>query len=137
VATDFNAQVIEQFRASDGRPGGPFEGMPMLLLHHRGRQTGTERVNPLAYLAVDGGWAVFASYAGGPRNPEWYGNLLAQPETAIEIGSEAVRVRAREASGAERDEIFERQKAVLPAFAEYEVKAGDRVIPVIVLEPLA
>ncbi|MDE3205916.1 MAG: nitroreductase family deazaflavin-dependent oxidoreductase [Acidobacteriota bacterium] len=131
---DFNEKIIAEFRANDGVVGGPFEGVPLLLLHHRGRQSGQARVTPLAYQKRDQAWAIFASYAGAPVHPAWYANLMAAPDTTIEVGAETVEVRAREAQGSERDSIWGAQKDAMPGFAEYEEKAGDRVIPVIVLE---
>jgi deazaflavin-dependent oxidoreductase (nitroreductase family) len=133
---DWNQKIIDEFRANDGRVGGPFEGQPVLLLHHEGRRSGTARVNPLAYQKVDGGWAVFGSFAGATHHPDWYLNLVAHPRTRVEVGTDTVDVAARDTAGAERDEIWERQKAASPGFADYEVKAGDRVIPVVVLEPV-
>ncbi|HLH47325.1 MAG TPA: nitroreductase/quinone reductase family protein [Acidimicrobiales bacterium] len=134
---DFNTRIIEEFRSNGGRVGGPFEGAPMVLLHHVGRRTGTERVNPLVTLPLERGWAVFASKAGAPTSPDWYHNLMAHPRTTLEIGTESHEVIAREASGEERDRIYARQKQVMPGFAEYETKAAEagRVIPVVVLEP--
>jgi deazaflavin-dependent oxidoreductase (nitroreductase family) len=132
---DFNTKIIEEFRANDGKVGGPFEGAPVLLLHHEGAKTGTARVNPLAYLPVGEAFAIFASKAGAPTNPDWYHNLKAHPETRVEVGSDTVDVTAREALGDERREIFDRQKGQMPGFAEYEEKTkGVREIPVIVLE---
>ena len=133
---DGNQQVIEEFRANAGRVGGSFEGRTLLLLHHRGARTGTERVNPLAYqrLSADS-VAVFASKGGAPSNPHWYHNLLANPDAAVEIGTESFPVSARVAEGEERDEIWERQKRDWPAFAEYEEKTKRiREIPVLVLD---
>ncbi len=132
---DFNSQIVEEFRANGGRLGGQFAGRPVVLVHHKGRRSGLERVNPLAALPVDGGWAVFASFQGAPRHPDWYFNLLAEPRTTIEVGTETIEVVAREVAGQERDAIFERQKAAVPVFAEYEKTAGARVIPVVVFEP--
>ncbi len=133
--SDWNTQVIEEFRANGGKVGGNFEGMPLLLLHHVGGKTGTERVNPLAYQQLDeGAVAVFASKGGAPTDPDWFRNLKVNPETAIEIGTETREVRARVADDAERNQIWERQKEKVPAFAEYEDKT-ERVIPVVVLEP--
>ena len=80
---DFNAQVIEEFRAKGGRVGGMFEGLPILLLHHTGAKSGTERVNPLAYLADDGRYVVIASKGGAPKTPAWYHNLRAHPRVKI------------------------------------------------------
>ncbi len=130
---DWNAKIIEEFRANDGKVGGMFEGAPLLLLHSTGAKTGQERVNPLMYQPVDGGYAIFASKAGAPTNPDWYHNLRANPEATVEVGTDAVPVRARIAEGEERDAIFLAQKNAWPQFAEYEEKT-DRTIPVVVLE---
>ncbi len=132
--TDWNAQIIEEFRANAGKVGGPFEGGTLLILHSTGAKSGKERVNPLMYQKVDDGYAIFASKAGAPTNPDWYHNLKANPEAWIEVGTDRVDVKAREAEGAERDDIWERQKQAWAGFAEYERKAG-RTIPVVILEP--
>lgn len=133
---DFNQQIIEEFRANDGVVGGPFEGAPLVLVHHFGAKTGTERVTPLMYKAEGDSVVIFASMAGAPTNPAWYHNLLANPETSIEIGSETRAVRASEVTGAERDRIFDEQKAEWPQFAEYEAST-DRTIPVVRLDPVS
>ena len=116
--------------------GGSFEGTPLLLLHHTGARSGEERINPLAYQRVGDSFAVFASKAGAPGNPDWYHNLLAHPDTSVEVGTGTVKVRARVAEPAERDPIWERQKVRSPGFAEYEQKAAPRRIPVILLDPV-
>lgn len=134
---DWNNQIIAEFRANGGRVGGPFEGAPMVLVHHVGRSSGTPRVNPLVCQPLDGAWAVFASKAGAPEDPDWYRNLMAHPRTTVEVGERTVEVTARTAEGREREQIWDRQKAAAPAFADYEVKAGGRIIPVVVLEPVA
>jgi deazaflavin-dependent oxidoreductase (nitroreductase family) len=134
---DFNDKIVAEFRANGGKVGGRFEGANLLLLHHTGARTGTQRVSPLAYLPVGSTYAIFASKAGAPVNPAWYHNLLANPETAIEIGTEKIKVRARVAEPAERDVIYERQKERAPQFADYEVRAAKhRKIPVVVLDPV-
>ena len=134
---DWNRKIIEEFRANEGKVGGPFEGAPILLLHHKGAKTGTERVNPLAYQDLgDGRVAVFASKAGAPDNPDWFHNVRANPDTKIEIGTETYPVKARIPEGAERDQIWERQKELMPGFAEYEQKTT-RTIPVVILERAA
>ena len=130
---DWNAAIIEEFRANDGRVGGMFEGQPLLLLHHTGARTGTRRVTPLTYQDLADGYAVFASKAGADTNPDWYHNVVANPETEVEVGTETIRVQARVAAGAERDRIWKKQKRDYPQFGEYEAKTA-RVIPVIVLE---
>lgn len=134
---DFNGKVIEEFRANDGKVGGFFEGAPLLLLHHNGAKTGAERVNPLVYQQVGGSYAIFASAAGQPRDPQWFRNLVAHPEVTIEVGASTVKARARVAEGSERDSIWTTQKERMANFAEYEKNAAPRVIPVIVLDPEA
>jgi deazaflavin-dependent oxidoreductase (nitroreductase family) len=133
---DFNAQIIEEFRANEGRVGGMFEGAPMLLLHHVGAKSGTPRVNPLMYQGDDGRYVIFASKGGAPSNPDWFYNLKANPNTSIELGTEEIGVLAEEATGEERDRLFTRQKELAPQFAEYEQKT-DRAIPVVILTPRA
>jgi deazaflavin-dependent oxidoreductase (nitroreductase family) len=130
---DWNAKIIDEFRANHGQVGGPFEGAPMLLLHHMGARTGTERVNPLVYLPNDENFVVFASKGGAPTNPDWYHNLLAHPKTQVDVGDDTHDVVAREATGDERAQLWERMKAERPGFAEYEQKTT-RQIPAVVLE---
>jgi len=134
-ANDWNRRIIEEFRGNAGKVGGPFEGAPMLLLHHEGARTGIERVNPLVYQPVGEGFAVFASKAGAPANPDWYHNLIANPEATVEVGEDTVRVRARVAEGEERERIWAKQKQDRPNFADYE-KQTSRQIPVVILERL-
>jgi deazaflavin-dependent oxidoreductase (nitroreductase family) len=134
MATNWNQAIIDEFRANEGRVGGRFEGRPILLLHHTGAKTGTERVNPLAYQQLDDGtWAVFASKGGAPTNPDWFHNLKANPRVRIEVGTETHDVIARVADGEERDSIWTRQKELMPGFADYEEKTA-RPIPVVILQ---
>ena len=98
--SDWNDSIIAEFRANAGKVGGPFAGAPLLLLHTKGAKTGLERVSPVMYRAVPDGWAVFASKAGAPTNPDWYHNLLADPRASIEVGTDTVQVKARVAEGA-------------------------------------
>lgn len=134
--TDFNARVIEEFRANEGRVGGMLAGMPMLLLHHTGARSGAQRINPLAYARDGERYVVFASKAGAPTNPDWYYNLKAHPNVTIEVGTDELDAVASEARGEERERLFSAQKESSPQFAEYEQKT-DRVIPVMVLTPVA
>jgi deazaflavin-dependent oxidoreductase (nitroreductase family) len=134
---DFNEKVIKEFRANDGKVGGPFEGAPVVLVHHTGAKSGTERVNPLMYQQVGDSIAIFASKGGAPGNPDWYYNLAAHPDTTIEVGTSTVNVRARVADPAERDSIWSKQKETYPQFAEYETNAAPRQIPVVLLDPVA
>ncbi len=132
--TDWNDGIIEEFRARGGKVGGMFEGAPLLLLRHRGARTGTGRVNPLMYQVVDGGYAIFASKAGADTNPDWFYNLKANPETEVEVGSETIAVKAREAHDGEHERIWNAQKHDWPQFAEYERQTSRDIIPVVVLE---
>jgi deazaflavin-dependent oxidoreductase (nitroreductase family) len=131
---DFNAQIIDEFHANEGRVGGMFEGMPLLLLHHTGAKSGQSRINPLAYQSDDGRYVVFASKGGAPTNPDWYHNLKAHPNVTIDLGTDTIDAVASEATGEERERLFRTQAERLPQFAEYE-KQTERVIPVMVLTP--
>jgi deazaflavin-dependent oxidoreductase (nitroreductase family) len=130
---DMNRKIIEEFRASSGRVGGPFEGSPMVLLHTTGAKSGQARVNPLVYQRVGDDIAVFGSKGGAPTSPDWYHNLRANPRATVEVGSDTYEVKARVAEGGERDRIWAQQKQDMPGFADYE-KATTRTIPVIILE---
>jgi deazaflavin-dependent oxidoreductase (nitroreductase family) len=132
--TDFNSKIIEEFRANEGKVGGPFEGAPLLLLHTVGAKSGQARVNPMMYQRVPGGYAVFASKGGAPVNPDWYHNVLAHPRVSAEIGTGDGQFVARVAEGEERERIWTAQKSAYPGFADYEQKTT-RQIPVIILEP--
>jgi deazaflavin-dependent oxidoreductase (nitroreductase family) len=133
---DWNTKIIREFRTNGGKVGGPFAGAPLLLLHTTGAKTGKERVNPMMYRRVGDNYAVFASKAGAPTNPDWYNNLVANPTVKAEIGTQTLELTARVAHGAEREPIWAAQKADYPGFAEYEHKTS-RQIPVVILEPAA
>ena len=134
---DWNAKTIAEFRANEGRVGGNFEGAPMVLLHHRGRKSGREHVTPVMYLPHDtetDTLYVFATKAGAPANPDWYGNLTAAGGGSVERGADTYQVSVRELTGAERDGIYAEQARRYPGFAEYErMTAGIRTIPVLEL----
>jgi deazaflavin-dependent oxidoreductase (nitroreductase family) len=134
---DWNAKIIEEFRANEGRVGGPFEGAPVTLVHHRGRKSGRDYVTPMMYMADDTDPAtiyVFASKAGHPSHPDWYYNLTAAGEAEVEVGTEQYPVTVSELSGGERDRVYAEQARRYPGFAEYEQKtAGIRTIPVLAL----
>jgi deazaflavin-dependent oxidoreductase (nitroreductase family) len=130
---DFNAQVIEEFRANEGRVAGPFEGAPMVLVHHVGRKSGETHVSPMMFLPGDGDAIyVFASKGGAPTDPDWYHNLVAAGSAEVEVGTETYPVEVTEETGEDRDRIYAEQAALYPGFAEYAEKtAGIRVIPVL------
>ncbi len=134
--SDWNANIVNEFRENEGRVGGMFEGAPLLLLHTKGRRSGHERVNPLMYLPDGDRWAVFASKGGHVAHPHWLHNLEADPHATIEVSTESIPVKATILhEGQERDDLYARQVALRPQFGEYEEKtAGHRTIPVILLE---
>jgi deazaflavin-dependent oxidoreductase (nitroreductase family) len=131
--SDFNRAVIEEFRANDGKVGGGFAGAPMVLLSTTGAKSGEKRVNPLVGLVDGGTLYVVASKAGAPASPDWYHNLLANPEVEVEFGGDRFEATAVPiVSGPERDRLYAAQVAAQPAFADYE-KATTRVIPIVEL----
>jgi deazaflavin-dependent oxidoreductase (nitroreductase family) len=128
---DWNRKIIEEFRANGGKVGGPFEGAPMILVHHTGARTGTERVTPLVTFPEDDGrYVIVASKAGAPTNPDWYHNLKAHPRTSVEVGTETFPVEVVELEGDERESVWTRVKEASPGFAEYERKTT-RTIPLL------
>ena len=133
TANDWNEQIINEFRANEGRVGGPFEGAPMLLLHHTGAKSGKTRVNPLMYLADGNRLLVFASKGGAPTHPDWFHNLRANPTVTVEVGTDKFAVEAEELTGDERSRLFAKQAGLYPQFGEYQAKAS-RTIPVVALK---
>jgi deazaflavin-dependent oxidoreductase (nitroreductase family) len=134
--SDFNKAIIEEFRANEGRVGGPFEGAPVLLLTSTGARSGKQRTTPVVYLADGDRMVIFASMGGAPKNPAWYHNLRANPHATVEVGAETVGVNAVVTEGEERDRLFDRQADRFPQFADYAQKTT-RQIPVIALERVA
>src|SRR5246127_2412641 len=131
---DFNKTIIDEFRANDGKVGGPFEGANLLLLHTTGAKPGRPRVNPLAYFRIGDRLIIIGSFAGAPVNPAWVHNLRANPQAHVEVGTDAFDVTAHELPAAEREELFPKVTAVAPGFAEYQSKTS-RVIPLFELQP--
>jgi deazaflavin-dependent oxidoreductase (nitroreductase family) len=140
VPEDFNTRVIREFRENDGKVGPPFEGAPMILVHHVGAKSGEVRTSPLVYFEDDDRYLIVASAAGAPSHPAWYHNLKANPTISVDLGTpEGVRelkVEAEEITGYERDRLWEKIKAAAPGFGDYEKKTeGIRTIPVFALSP--
>jgi deazaflavin-dependent oxidoreductase (nitroreductase family) len=129
---DWNSHVIDEFRANGGKVGGMFAGASMILVHHVGAKSGTERVSPMVYFPDGDRLLIVASKAGAPTNPDWYHNLKAHPRVDVEVGTEKFPVVAEELPRAERDEKWKAITSVAPGFAEYEKKTT-RVIPVLAL----
>jgi deazaflavin-dependent oxidoreductase (nitroreductase family) len=138
--TNWNAQIIAEFREHNGNVGGPFEGAAVTLVHHRGRKSGNDFVSPMMYLADEADpdtIYVFASKAGAPTNPDWYHNLITAGRGSIERGTDTYPVNVDEVTGPERDRIFTEQARRYPGFAGYAEKtAGVRTIPVLALRRL-
>lgn len=130
---DFNEKLIAEFRANGGQVTGIFAGRPLLLLTTTGRKSGAPRTMPLVYSTDGDRLVVIASKGGAPTNPDWYYNLVANPEVTVELGAETFQARATVAEGAERERLYDQQAATMPAFAEYKQKTT-REIPVVVLE---
>ena len=134
---DWNASTIAEFRANEGRVGGPFEGAPLVLVHHRGRKTRREYVTPVMYLPDerdDDTIYVFATKGGVPSNPDWYYNLAHSGAGTVERGTETYEVAVREVRGDEHDRIYDEQGRRFPGFAGYaEQTKGIRTIPVLSL----
>jgi len=137
---DYNRKIIDEFRANEGRVGGPFAGAPVVLVTSTGAKTGRPHTTPLVYLREEDGQGgqsdriyVFGSMGGAPKHPAWYHNLKAHPDATVEVGTEKYPVRATIMTGAERDRLFEKQSSLRPQFAEYQQRTT-RTIPVVALE---
>jgi deazaflavin-dependent oxidoreductase (nitroreductase family) len=129
---DWNNKLIDEYRASGGRVKGDFEGAPLLLLTTTGAKSGKPFTTPLMYLPDGDRVVIFASKAGAPANPDWYHNVVAHPRVTVELGTEKYEADAEVITGPERDQLYARQAAAYPNFAEYERKTT-RVIPVVAL----
>ena len=132
--SDFNRKIIDEFRANEGKVGGPFDGAPVLLLTSTGAKSGEQRTTPVVYQPDGERMVIFASKAGAPENPAWYHNLRANPTATVEVGADTVEVEAVVTDGDERERLFSKQKELMPQFADYEQKTT-RQIPVVALTP--
>jgi len=137
---DYNRKIIDEFRANEGRVGGPFAGAPVVLVTSTGAKSGRPHTTPLVYLREEDGQGgpgdriyVFGSMGGAPKHPAWYHNLKAHPDATAEVGTEKYPVRATIMTGAERDRLFQKQASLRPQFAEYQSRTT-RTIPVVALE---
>ncbi len=130
---EFNAGVIEEFRARGGRVSGPLAGTPLMLVHHVGARSGIERVVPLAYMPrPDGQFVIIASHGGSPRHPAWYYNLKANPRITVEVGGETFPVVAEELDAAARSALWPAIVDQAPAAGEFQ-NMTTRTIPVFIL----
>ena len=133
---EMNRPVIAEFRETGGKAGGMFEGKPLVLVHHVGAKSGKQRIAPLVPLLDGDRVYIFASKGGADTNPDWYHNLVANPQTVVELGSETFPVTARVLTGDERDEVYSKQSSAEPQFAEYQ-RNTKRLIPVLELQRAA
>ncbi|WP_030453733.1 nitroreductase/quinone reductase family protein [Herbidospora cretacea] len=134
MPTSFDQSVIAEFRANQGKVGGPFAGGDLLLLTTTGAKSGKETTTPLGYVRHGGSLLVVGSNLGAARHPGWYHNLLAHPSVRVELGAETFEALAIPAEGAQRDVLFEQVVQVSPGYADYQARTS-RVLPVVVLEP--
>ena len=132
---NWNKKVIEEFRANEGRVGGNFEGKTLLLLHTMGAKSQQERINPVACIKDGDRLAVIASKAGAPTHPDWYYNIVANPQVTVEVGAENFQALASVAEEPERTRLYNQMVEVMPGFDDYR-RNTTRVIPVIVLTPV-
>jgi deazaflavin-dependent oxidoreductase (nitroreductase family) len=129
----FNAGVVDQFRATHGQVTGDFAGWPLVLITHRGAKSGKEYTTPLVYTRDGDHVVIIASKGGAPDDPQWFRNLLANPDITVEIGADTYPARARVAEGDERERLYRAQADAMPNFDEYAAKTS-RLIPVVVIE---
>ena len=132
----WNQKIIDEFRSNAGKVGGYFDGAPMILIHHIGARSGTERVNPLVYLPDGDDMIIAATKGGAPTNPDWYHNLKAHPRITVEVGTATFPVEATEATGDERGGLWRRLVEMRPGFAAYETKTS-RIFPMFRLTRLS
>jgi deazaflavin-dependent oxidoreductase (nitroreductase family) len=130
---DFNQRIIDEFRANQGKVGGQFANAPLLLLTTTGAKSGRAITKPLVYTKDGERIVLIASFAGAPKNPAWYNNLVANPTATVELGAERFQARAKIVTGEERQRLYDNQANQLPVFADYQKKTT-RQIPVLVLE---
>ena len=134
--SDMNAKIIEEFRANNGKVGGFFKNNTLLLLHTTGAKSAKERVNPLATFEDDDRLVVVASKGGAPSHPDWYFNVVANPDVEVEYGTETFKARASITEEPERTRLYEIMETKMASFTDYKQKAG-RVIPVVTLSRIA
>lgn len=134
-SNEWNKVIIKEFRANEGKVGGQFADTPLLLLHTTGAKSGLEHVNPVAYVTDGDRYVVVASKGGAPTNPDWYHNLVANPEVSVEVGTEQFQALATVAEEPERTQLFEKMATRNPGFAEYQ-RNTTRIIPVVILTRL-
>src|ERR1700748_1043677 len=142
---DWMAEHTNRYLSSGGtdghmykmtQPGRPEMTVASLLLTTTGRKSGDKFIFPLFYGKVGDSYIVVASKGGAPEHPGWYRNILADPNVSLQVGTEKMQARARTATGEERERLWQQAVEFFPPYADYKVKAGQREIPVVVLDPV-
>jgi deazaflavin-dependent oxidoreductase (nitroreductase family) len=128
-------EQVALYEASDGREGGTLEDRPVVILTTVGVKTGSIRKNPVMRIKEGDVYVAVASNAGAVTHPAWYRNVVAHPEVSLQDGATVHRLRAREVHGEEKTRWWQIAERDWPHFPEYREKAGDRDIPVMLLEP--
>ena len=131
--SDWNKQIIEEFRANGGKVGGQFAGTNLLLLHTQGAKSNQPHTTPLVYSKEGDDFILVAAKGGAPTNPDWYYNILAHPNVTLEVGTEHFNAHATIPEREERDRIFANISQQAPMVSEYQRKTS-RVIPIITLK---
>lgn len=131
---DWVREHVDQIESSGGSEGMTMQGVPVIMLRHRGAKTGAVRKSPLIKVEHEGRYAAVASLGGAPKHPQWYFNLKAHPEIELQDGTETKQLVAREVTGDEKSRWWEYAAEVFPTYDEYQSKT-DREIPLFVLEP--
>jgi deazaflavin-dependent oxidoreductase (nitroreductase family) len=134
--SDFNADVIEQFRAKGGAVGGPLEGVPLVLVSHHGARTGAVRTTPLGYYRDGDHLVLFASNLGAAHHPQWFHNIVANPRVTVELGEESFDADATVLQGEDRAAVWQRLIIARPFLVEHQQNAGSRTIPLVALRRL-
>jgi deazaflavin-dependent oxidoreductase (nitroreductase family) len=130
----FASDQVEAYERTGGAEANTLQGVPVIILTTRGRKSGFVRKSPLMRVEHDGKYACVASMGGAPRSPQWYFNAVDNPDVLLQDGSNVYEMRARDVTGDEKREWWQRATAVWPAYDDYQ-KRTERVIPVLVLEP--
>ena len=131
--SDWNKRIIEEFRANQGKVGGNFENMTLLLLHTIGANSGLSRLNPAAYTEDGDRLVIIASKGGADTHPDWYYNVVANPNVTVEVGTEKYNAVATVEQEPERTRLYDQTAAQYPGFEEYRQNTS-RIIPVITLK---
>jgi deazaflavin-dependent oxidoreductase (nitroreductase family) len=130
---EFNRKLIEEFRSNGGKVTGMFANAPLVLVTHKGAKSGKQRTSPLAYTKDGDNLVVIGSKGGSPEHPQWYLNLVANPDVTLELPNETYAARARVAQGEERTRLFRAMADKMPNFDQYQSKT-ERELPVVVFE---